>query len=239
MGRNQQNRRPFLLALAITLSWLVAGGASVHAQAHDPPGYSEAVDAAQRELDAGDFKEAAAQFERADRWLSTSYTQFGLGRSQFGLRNYAGAIEHLNAALRSQVRPLDGKTRQLAEEQLRLAERSVGRFTIDSNAPAVDVSVDGNPVELPRDRKLLLNVGPRLLEVGASDYESQQLQLIVKGGEDRKLSFALEPSTAWYANPWVWIGAGVLVAGATAAIVVFATTDSDGGEVRAPGRTGP
>ncbi len=241
MGRNQQNRRPFHLALAIKLSWvvIVASGATVHAQAHDPPGYTEAVQAAQRELDAGNFKEAAAQFQRADRSLSTSHTQLGLGRSEFGLRNYARAIEHLQAALRSEVRPLDGTTRQSAEGYLKLAERSVGRFTIESNAAEVNVSVDGDPVELPSDRKLLLNVGTRLLDVGASDYESQQLQLLVKGGEDRKLSFALEPSTAWYANPWVWIGAGVLIAGATTAIVVSSTSDNDGGGVGAPGRMGP
>lgn len=238
MGRNRGTRRIFLLALAIGFSW-VASGAPVHAQTHDPAGYPEALDAAQRELDAGNFKDAAKQYQRADAWLSTSRTQVGLGRSEFGLRNYVRAIEHLKVALGPGAQTLDEKTHLLAEGLLKLSERSVGRFTIESTPAEVELSVDGERVELPRDRKLQLNIGTRLLDVSASDYESQQLQILVKGGEDRKLSFALEPASEWYANPWVWIGAGLLVAGATIAIVVSASTDNgDGGGVRTPGRVG-
>ncbi len=228
---SRETRSWFYLAVAVQLVCVVTGAEIARAEDDGPPGYIEAMEVAQREFDAANYKAALAEFARADGVFSNARTKLGLGRSEFELRNYVRAIEHLRAALRSQVLPLDEKTRPLAEDFLKLAERTVGRFTIDANASDVSVTVDGDPVELPGDRKLMLNPGSRLLEVGASDYESRHLQLMVKGGEDRKLSVALEPSTAWYANPWIWIGAGVLLAGATTAIVVVATSDREGGDL--------
>jgi hypothetical protein len=238
MSASSRKRRWFDLALAIQLGWIVASAGLARAQPGVPADYVEVMEAAQREFSAAHFDAAVAEFSRADRVWSSARSQLGLGRSEFELRNYVRAIAHLKSALRSQVQPLDERTRPLAEGLLKLAERSVGRFTIESNSSEVSVSVDGGPVALPGDRKLMLNPGSRLLEVGAPDFESQQLQLIVKGGEDRKLSFALEPSTAWYANPWVWIGAGVLLAGVTTAVVVLATTDTEAGNTPTRGMFG-
>lgn len=203
------------LMLALPLS-LARAQASV-----EPPNYRDAIDQAVAEYELGNFAEARAQFRKAHELFPNARSYRGLGMSEFELRNYADAIGDLTRALDSDVKQLTGALRTQTEQLLHKARGYVARVQLELEPATTSVLIDGAPVELGPERDLLLDVGDHVLEFQAPGLLPQKRPLKVTGGEERTLRVVLrqdEPRAAarrpWFKSPWLWVAAGVVVAGA-------------------------
>lgn len=220
------------LALAMAQSLLAASpsAAQVSQQsfAPDPAGYRELVDEGLREFDASNFDEARSLFLRAHALSPSARTHRALGLVEFELRQYAGSILHLKAALESKVKPLNEDQRSEVQRILARAYGFVCRLRVDVRPNAAEISLDGVPLDRPRAERLMLALGKHSLEVTAPGFKTEKRELAVDGGEERTLSFVLSPvesgseksaqqvadTKRWYKSPWLWAGVGVVVAGA-------------------------
>jgi tetratricopeptide (TPR) repeat protein len=232
----------------VSVALLLAAAQIVsNAVAQDEPlGYREAIDAAVVAFDAHDLEEARSLFGRADALYSNARTQRGLGLAEFELRNYVQSIRYLEAALQSQVRPLEGELRELTEKQLAQARTFVGQYVITSKPAFSQLFVDGYGTELTADHALTLRVGDHELELHASDFQPEKRLLTVRGGETETLNIVFAKSlrqspvstdspvseSSWYESPWLWVAVGVVAAGVATGVVVAATSSEpklDGG----------
>ncbi|HKO94285.1 MAG TPA: hypothetical protein VJU61_24195, partial [Polyangiaceae bacterium] len=102
------------LALAWTVptaSGIARAQANEGDQATEPAGYREVVSEALQEFEAQNFEESRSLFHRAHVLFPNARTYRGLGFTEFELRHYPAAIEYLEAALSSSVRPLTADLR--------------------------------------------------------------------------------------------------------------------------------
>lgn len=214
--------RPVLVLLALLYS------PNVFAQP-EPPGYRVAIDEAIAEFAAYRFGEARELFVRAHAIFPNARTLRGLGLAEFELRDYVHCIQHLDAALSSKTRPLDGELRGETEALRQRAAGFVARVTLVSRPQAARLLVDGAQAEWPV-RPLLVPFGTHTLELFAPGYEPAKLSLSLSGGEERTLNVELrrppgdhvrdttDSGARWYQNPWLWTAVGIVViAGGTAA----------------------
>lgn len=195
--------------------------------ASEPPGYRETVADAVREFAAHNFEEARSLFGRAHTLYPNARTHRGLGLAEFELRNYGKSIAHLEAALRSSVKPLSEELKSDTEHMLARANNFVARIRLDVKPGLTKLLVDKLVVEVAPGRPLLLSVGDHVLEFAARGFVSERRSLSVQGGEERTLSVILAPHTQpiasarpeqrpWYKSRWLWASVGVLAVGAAA-----------------------
>lgn len=195
--------------------------------APDPPGYRELVDEALREYDAGNFHEARALFVRAHEKLPNARTLRGIGKAEFELRNYPASLAALESALRSPMRPLDGKLRVDAEQLLARARSFVGELKVEARPAYTELLLDGVPTTLSADQRLFVKMGEHVLDARAPGHLPEKRRLTVRGGETETVVILFRPTAepvaergsarGWYKSPWLWGGIGaVLVGGVTA-----------------------
>lgn len=223
-------------------------------QAEPPPGYREAIQQALVEHEAHNYAEARALFLRAHELYPSARTLRGLGMMEFELRNYVACISRLEQALRSRVKPLDGKLRTRTEQLLSRARSFVARYELKLEPPvdSVRVTADDLPIELTRDRRLVLTVGEHVLRVQADGYHEEKRALSVQGGEARVLTIALRPLSearpasesragpagatqptaprdgdSLWSSPWLWAGAGAVVLGSVLTVWLVTSSGSD------------
>jgi hypothetical protein len=238
-------RAVVLLALiwpAVTLTALAAPPRRPGTHAESPE-YREAIRTALEEFDAGNFPEARAAFTRAHALAPNARTFRGLGFVAFELRNYIEAAEHLESALDSSDKPLDGELRRTTEALLARARSLLGTVHIEATPRFDALLVDGMAAELTDARTLVLEVGDHVIELRAQGLLPERRELEISGGERLSLSFALRPAedTAlaagpraevaqppspgpvrkdetgtrrWYKSPWLWSAVGVVLVGA-------------------------
>ena len=180
-------------------------------------------------------------FTRAHALYPNARTLRGIGIAEFELRHYDECVNRLTEALGSEVRPLEGELRADTEAVLARALRYVARYTIRSQPDATELLVDGVRTPLPEAESLVLPSGAHSLELRASGYEPKRLELRVFGGEVEMLDVQFVPtpvaeaptsvrietksarqdaSARWYESPWLWIAAGVVVAGAGTGLAI-------------------
>jgi tetratricopeptide (TPR) repeat protein len=204
--------------------------------------YGPVIDEALLEYRAGHFDEARELFWRAHGLAPSARTWRGIGMAEFELRNYAESVRALEQALASQARPLDGALRSATEQLVRRAFGFVARFTLRLDPSEAAVSVDGHAAQPDDQARLLLAPGEHVFEFRAPGRAPQQRSASLHGGEQETLHVALvsespsapaAPAAAlaaseqppveaapahWYTNPWLWAGAGVIVAGAAVGV---------------------
>lgn len=73
----------------------------------------------------------------------------GLGLADFELRDYVACVQHLDAALRSNVRPLEHELRTETEALRARAAGFVGRLTLRAQPEASRLLVDGAQADWP------------------------------------------------------------------------------------------
>ena len=213
--------------------------------ASEPQGYAELIDEALREYRARHFEEARALFTRAHALFPNARTLRGVGMADFELRDYADSVEHLEAALASNVRPLSGSLREETEALAARAATFVARIALSVRPRSAEITLDGAPVERA-EKVLLLEVGEHVLELHATGYGPERRVIKVRGGESERLDIALVPTVneqsptvalgaptgprkddgesamrPLYRNPWLWTGVGLVVAGAAAGAGVY------------------
>jgi hypothetical protein len=219
--------KALLLAVCTALALLLQSS-RVRAE---PAGYRSAIDEAISEFAAHRFDEARTLFLRAHGIFPNARTLRGLGLADFELRDYVACVQHLDAALRSDVRPLEQELRTETEALRARAAGFVGRLTLRAQPEASRLLVDGAQADWPV-APLLLSFGTHTLELFAAGYEPERRSLLMAGGEERTLDVVFQhPHAAradasshdehWYQSPWLWVAVGVVVvAGATTAVVL-------------------
>lgn len=208
-----------------------AGGA----QADDPAGYRDAVEHALAELRLGHFNEARAMFLHAHELLPNARTLRGMGLAEFELRSYVDSIAHLQESLASTVRPLGPQLREETSVLLARASQYVTRLELKVLPSDAQVTMDGAPANLTPGLALLLAAGDHELAVSAPGHIAQRRKVHALGGDVQQFAVQLaavraplarEAKPALIKNPWLWVGVGTLVAGASVTAGVLATRNS-------------
>jgi tetratricopeptide (TPR) repeat protein len=179
-------RTALALALMFCPIWSVpAVVSSVQAQEPiEPPAYRGVVREALAEYHAKNFNEARALFDEAHQLFPNARTLRGLGMTSFELRRYRESISFLEAALASQVKPLDGSLRAETERLLRRAERFVGKLNLTVAPASATLIIDGEPTEFTPGQPLLVEIGDHTLEFRAEGYLQETRTLRIKGREN-------------------------------------------------------
>lgn len=152
------------------------------------PGYAEAIGEAIEHYTARRWPEAQAAFARAHELQPSARTYRGLGLAAFYLEKYWIAREAFEQALADPRRPLPDDQRREVVELLAACARETGRFELRVAPVTAHVEVDGAVTE---QRVLVLSRGEHAVSVSAEGHVPQHATLIVTGGEDRALAFAL------------------------------------------------
>jgi tetratricopeptide (TPR) repeat protein len=224
--------------------------------ASEDPAYVEAIDAGLAEYARGHYREARVHFERAHGVLPSARTLRALGNTDFELRNYGDAVRHLEAALASQVRPLDDELRATTERLLERARSYVGEVHIQIDPDSATVSVDGVLVARGPRASLALVVGEHVLEFKALDRLPERRNLMINSRDKVALEVVLKqppeqpqpllPTSTMQANERthlsrrakLWIGVGVAVAAIGAGIAIgLSTRNSDAQDSSSSGVT--
>jgi tetratricopeptide (TPR) repeat protein len=165
--------------------------------AADSAEYKQAVEAALEEYRLQHFEEARSLFERAHEIDPNARTLRGLGMVEFERRHYVRASELLQAALVSKKKPLTDEQRKAVEDLLARTQQFISNYAVEVKpaTEAVEVELDGKPVELGAERKLALEAGEHTLRITAPNAVPRELKLDVKGGERQTLHIELEVKT--------------------------------------------
>jgi len=104
--------------------------------------------------------------------------------------------------------------------------QTTASVSLSANVPGATAVLDGESLgPLPYSGEV--EAGVHQLEVSADGYDIARLAITLEAGQPFARSVELMPSAegeeAWYEKWWVWTIAGVVVAGATAGIVLGAT----------------
>ena len=219
----------------------------------DPAGYSALIDEALSEHAAGNFEEARTLFAKAHAIFPNARTLRGMGMMEFELRDYAASSSHLEQALASQIRALNGELRDSTTKLLARAQTFVGRIALTVEPAGARVLLDGAELSLEDGHPLVLNLGEHTLDVRAEGFTRETRTITVRGGEAQALRVALasldggsdsvgvadegaageRASTGPGALPWVLVGGGgALIVGG---VVLLALARSDIDQVENPG----
>jgi hypothetical protein len=213
-----------LVALGIALVVLVPRPvrAQETSDSTEPPGYAALLDGALAEFQASRWAEARALFQRAHESYPNARTLRGIGMASFEMADYPAAIEALEGALTSEVRPLTEEQRTQVSALLERARALIGHFVVPAAGEDVRLSVDGvltRPEgDWPRtEGRLALGVGSHEILLRDSDGRTARVRLSVRGGEDTRLDVVppgseIAGSTSSDAasdpGPWILAGAG-------------------------------
>jgi hypothetical protein len=235
-----------LYVLVIGLVAALSAG-RVHAdEAPEPAGYRETIEQALSEYGHQNYEEASTLFSRAHALYPNARTLRGMGMAAFELRRYEESANQLEAALASQVRPLDGELRSETSALLSRARGFLAVVNVEIKPTTATLLLDGQPVK--PGNELNLRLGEHVLEVRAEDYRPERRTLRVHGGEVLRIEVSLNPSQQQlaappverprplYKNAWLWTGVGAVVLGGVVAGVVLAMRDK-GGDKTVPNDT--
>jgi hypothetical protein len=172
------------------------GTPSERAEPVEPAGYTQLLDQALEERNAGHFEEAHALFARAHAMFPNARTLRALGMVQFDLRDYRDSVEYLEQALASQVRPLTGPMRQSVRDLLERAKGFLGKVALSIEPRDAQVELDGTPIQLDGEQPLLLNFGEHTFDISAAGFGRETRKVNVRAGEPQTLHVVLTADAA-------------------------------------------
>jgi tetratricopeptide (TPR) repeat protein len=169
------------------------GGAANAAPAPASAEYSRVIDEALEEYRLLHYEEARSLFERAHAIEPSARTLRGLGMVEFELRHYVRASELLEEALKSERRPLTPEQREAVERLLARTRLYISEYKLSVRPEPIQLSieVDGKPVALAPDRRVVLEAGEHTLRIIAPNAEPTVLKLDAKGGAAQTLQVTL------------------------------------------------
>lgn len=200
--------------------------------------YEAAIERAVIAYNDGDYAEAANQFRRAHELSPNARTLRGIGMTRLELADYVGAAEALEGAIMSNVVPLEGALRNEAQRLLREALAHVGRLHLEIEPRSAEVAVDGSLKDAEPDRPIIVAPGGHLLEIRAPGYELLRKSIRAEAGRDLAIEIELnalsnsQEKHRWLRNPWLWVGASIVVGGVVVGGLALAgrfDKGSDGG----------
>lgn len=190
-------------ALALSLAVGSSGVAVLPTAAGAEPSRPSdpALDAAMKHFEQGialyeegDYAAALFAFEKAYETKPDHRLLYNIGVTALELKDYAAAIDALSKYLEEGGDEIAEDRRAEVEGQLTTLRSRVGTVTIDCNVEGAEVRVDGKVVgTTPLAGPLTLNLGPRTIEVVASDgeHESYSSEVEVAGGSSTTLAVSL------------------------------------------------
>lgn len=189
-------------------AWLVplvlVGALACPARAQDEPESGEywtLIDEAIAEADAGRHGEALVLFRRAHELRPSARTLRAMGLMLYEMRDYVAASRVLAEALDDARRPLEGSERDEVAAAVRRAESFIGTLVLSTRPTAVQITVDGRPVERSADRRIALNPGEHELGVRADGYEPERRTVAIRAGERLDLEVELRQDVRVAAPP--------------------------------------
>ncbi len=256
------------IVVAYVLIVVAPAVAHAEARATPTLSASAANEAVQRKKDGDEafrslkYAEALRAYDASYKLVANPALHFNRGRSLEALERYPEALDAFQAFLREASPELRGKAGSL-DDHLEELRRKVATLVLSVTPDGArilvrNVAVATSPVASP----IRVNAGPARVEVDAEGFVPYARGHDLAGGASTKLSIVLAArpgegqvanaptSTATSDRPsqqrpsvftrwWFWTGAGVVLAGATAAIVVVATGSreprtGDIGQLNAP-----
>jgi tetratricopeptide (TPR) repeat protein len=185
--------------------------------------YARLIRDALAEVDAGNWAEARALFERAHAISPNARTLRGLGVVAFEQRHYVQSITELQAALSDPRNPLTPEQRRDAQQAIARARHYVGSVAIKATPEDASIWLDGARLT---QRELLLDVGDYVFTARAAGYLDEQRKVTIKGGQKHALVFDLTPR-----DLSVGAAQGSALGGAADARTAVTDTDSDSGGI--------
>ena len=187
--------------LALSLALLSFATASVGRAQDETDDYRRLVDTAVAEYGAAHYEEARALFVKAHALDPTARTGRGLGMASFELRDYVDSIRHLEQALHSTVRPLDGELRANTVKLLARARDYVATLVVETTPADAQLRVDDALVSATSEHPLLLNPGEHQLVVQAPGHVVERRELAARGGQPLRLRLSLQAEAVASARP--------------------------------------
>jgi len=182
---------------AVTLLWVACAQlSSAHAQPAQPP-TEEAIEKGRAHLkranelyEAGEFKLALAEFERAYAVAPNYRIQYNIGQMHLQLNSYAAALAAFEKFLTDGGDEIDAERRAAVAGELPRLRARTGTLSVSSNVQGAEVRVDGVVVGLTPMSGLRLDAGVHnviLTKDGRSTSE-----IVTVGGDDSQVALEIE-----------------------------------------------
>jgi tetratricopeptide (TPR) repeat protein len=142
---------------------------------------------------AADWQRAYSAFERANAVQPGAGVLRGMGVASYRLQRYPQALAFLEAALLHTTRPLGPELRSGVEKLVAELRARLGRYAINTNAPAVTLTVDGAVAPTDASGRLIVEAGKHVLSVSAPGYAPQLRELDTAAGTLTSLEIVLTP----------------------------------------------
>lgn len=189
-----------------------------------------------------DYSGALVEFRRAYELAPNPLVLYNIGQTYFQLRNYAAALTHFERFLaEAGANPPHAAE---VEQNIATLQSRVGKVDVESNL-AGDVLVDGEPSGKTPQTGLRISIGRHRVAVKPVGQPLQEKTIELSAGDAVPLKFVFDSTTPAPA-PLVapppaedthrrglhpaalplWIGAGVLAAGAVATGLAAVSTNS-------------
>jgi len=138
----------------------------------------------------GDYGSALASFNKAREVYPTGQVLRMTGYTLFALENWVEAANTINAALKTDFKPLSDDDAEHARAQLAEAMTHIAAVSVTSNIDGAQLAVDdGEAYELPTT--VYLDPGSHAFVVSASGYDDLYRQEELEAGQE--LSFTMDP----------------------------------------------
>ena len=157
-------------------------------------GYSQVIQNAVVEFDAGNWAEARVLFEQAHTLRPSARTLRGMGMASFEIKEYVRAEKELNASLVDLRSPLAEAQRHEVLALLLRLERYIGKLVVHTSPPEAHptVTLDGSRVEAGI-AEMKVDLGRHELSVQAPGYRPLNRTVTIEGGKTQQLELSLTP----------------------------------------------
>jgi hypothetical protein len=143
----------------------------------------------------GELAEAIEVFNRAREVYPTGQVLRMTGYTLLALDRWIEAANAIEAALKTQYKPLMPRDAEHAEDQLKKAMSHVGVVSVTSSVDGAMVAVDGGPSRVVPAR-ILLEPGPHQFVVTARRHDHAESEETIGAGEEVNISLDPTPLAA-------------------------------------------
>lgn len=174
--------------------------------------------------DAGEYRLALSEFERAHAIVPSFKILFNIGQVHYQLGQYARAHAALRRYLDEGGSEVPPSRRAEVETDLAELTRRVAAVTVETSPPGAEVSFDEMPIGLAPTRRIFVDAGALRVRASKVGYAAQTRVVSLAGGDEVALQLELAklpvdsppPSSDGLPALTVgaWIVTGALAAGA-------------------------
>ncbi|HKU44893.1 MAG TPA: PEGA domain-containing protein, partial [Polyangiales bacterium] len=150
-------------------------------------GYSQVIQDAINEFEAGNYGEARVLFEQGHVLRPSARTLRGMGMASFELKEYVRSEQELNAALVDLRQPLTAAQRKEAVALLLRLERYIGKLDVRTVPVNATVTLDGRAIS----GETKVDLGRHELTAQAPGHRTLTREISVEGGKTQLVELTL------------------------------------------------